>query len=87
VTPDLSALFGPPPELSPEQQRLMAEHAERLAQLDLELQRDMIEKTQFFTAILCSCRKHYDPDDATPPSAACYVHGNLLEYDGKVFLR
>jgi hypothetical protein len=87
MMPDLSAMFGPQPELSPEDAEAMAAHQKQLAAYDLALQKEMIERTAFFTPILCACTRRYDPEDASPPSSNCYVHGNLLEYNGEVFLR
>jgi hypothetical protein len=81
--PDLSAIFGRPPEISAEQEA----HARRIHEATHDAQLLAWKQVQFFAPILCSCVRRYDREDPRAPQLGCIVHGHLqTDHDGAVLM-
>lgn len=81
--PDLSQLFGPPPQLSDEQKAATEAIHQRKHREELRA----YGQVQFFGAILCNCQRRYDREDKGAPQVGCIVHGHLqFSHDGELLM-
>jgi hypothetical protein len=81
---DLSQLFQPRPQFTPEQQA----HVERVQEFEKQLMLERIEAVMFLAPILCTCRPAYKWGSRMPPQAKCPIHGMLMAhpYTGELIM-
>jgi hypothetical protein len=78
-------LFGPPAQLTEEQQEAADEHRLAAEALEKRMKDEHIRARLLvsrWAAITCSCRRWYVWGDGGPPQDGCIVHGQAtIRYD------
>jgi hypothetical protein len=73
--PDLGAIFGRPPQATPEQEA----HIRRVFEAQRKAELLAYAQVQFFAPVLCGCDKRYDREAPAPPQVGCVVHGHMQQ--------
>jgi hypothetical protein len=79
--PDLSHLFGPPPDAAERErvERLMRWYAEQSARIEAEARQQMLD----WSPVFCTCTPRYTK--ARPSNRKCVIHaGFMITPDGRV---
>ena len=82
--PDLSAIFGQPPQ--PRLTAAQREHAEAVRKAVRDAQLLAYAQVQFFAPVLCNCDRRYDRNAPAPPQLGCVVHGVMQSDDDGAIL-
>jgi hypothetical protein len=76
LPPELAAMFAQQQGLVPNPGSEAARKAFQDAVQQFE--REAYARVQFLAPVLCSCPRHYDWDEPSPPQHGCAVHGYVM---------